>query len=52
MANSLPILVSNLAEEIHKVKCRNEHDNKNVKHLESNTKIVIAQAQTQTLKMI
>ena len=52
MANSLSILVSNLTEEIHKIKCKNEHDNKNVKHLESNAKIVIAKAQTQTLKTI
>ena len=28
MASSLSNLVNNLVEEIHKIKCKNEHDNK------------------------
>ena len=54
MASSLSNLVSNLAEGIHKIKCRNERDNKNVKRVELNIKIEIAYTKlnTQTLKMI
>ena len=28
MASSLSNLVNNLADEMHKIKCKNEHDNK------------------------
>ena len=50
MASSLPNLVNNLTEEIHKIKCKNEHNNK--KYVELNTKIATAFLNTQTLKMI
>ena len=44
MANSLSNLVNNLAAGIHKIKCKNEHDNKKCKMcwVELNTKIVSA----------
>ena len=53
MINSLPNLVDNLAEEIHKIKCKFEHDNKkNLKRVELNTKILSVALNIQALKMI
>ena len=53
MINSLPNLVDNLAEEIHKIKCKFGHDNKkNLKRVELNTKILSVALNTQALKMI
>ena len=49
---SISNLVNNLAEGIHKTKCKNEHGNKNVKRVELNIKIVGAFLNTQTLKII
>ena len=40
MASSLSNLVSNLAERIHKIKCKYGYHNKNVKPVELNKKIV------------
>ena len=45
------ILVDNLAERIHKIKCKHGHHNKNVKRVELNTKIVDAVFDTQTLNV-
>ena len=53
MINSLPNLVDNLAEEIHKIKCKFKHDNKkNLKRVELNTKILSVALNIQALKMI
>ena len=50
MASSLTNLVKKFAGEIHIIKCKCGHDNKkNVKHGESNAKIVSASLNTQTL---
>ena len=51
MASSLSNPVNNFAEGIHKIKYKNEHDNKNVKRVELNTKIVSAFLNTKTLKI-
>ena len=40
MASSLLNLVNNLSERIHKIKRKYEHDDKNVKVVELNTKIL------------
>ena len=52
MTSSLSNLVDNLAEGFHKIKCKYGHDNKNVKHVKLNAKIVSAALNTQTVKMI
>ena len=52
MASSLSILVDKLAERIHKIKCKNEHDKKTGAHVELSTKIVSAVLHMQVLKMI
>ena len=52
MANSLPSLVNNLAEGIHKIKRKNEQDNKNVNLLELNTNIATIFFNINILKMI
>ena len=52
MARSLPNFVNNLAEGIHKIKCKSEHDNKKCERVELNTKVATAFLNTQTLKMI
>ena len=52
MAISLLNLANNLVEGIHKIKCKYEHDDQNVKVAELNTSIVNALLNTQTLKMI
>ena len=49
MASLLSNLVINLAEGIHKTKCKYD-GHENVKRVELNTKIVIAVLNTQTLK--
>ena len=49
---SLSNLFNNLAEEIHKIKCKYGHDNETVKRVELNKKIASAALNTQTLKMI
>ena len=51
MASSLSNLVDNLAEGIHKVKCKYEHDDIKFEIVEFNTKIVSTILNTQTLKM-
>ena len=50
-ASSLSNLVDNLAERIHKIKCKHEHHNKYVKRVELNTKIVDAAFNTETLNV-
>ena len=52
MASSLSNLFNNLAEGIYKIKCKFGHDDKNVKFVELNTKIVSAALHIRTLKMI
>ena len=52
MASSLSNLVDNLAEGIHKVKCKINMKIKNMKRLKLNTKIVSVTSNTQTVKMI
>ena len=52
MVRPLSNLVDNLAEGIHKIKCKHGHDNKNVKCVEFNTKILSAVLNMQMLKMI
>ena len=59
MASSLSNLINNLAEEIHRIKCKYEMIMKkmymiikNVKDLELNTKTISAFLNTQTLKII
>ena len=52
MASSLSNLVDNLAEGIHKVKCKMNMKIKNMKRLKLNTKIVSVTSNTQTVKMI
>ena len=51
MASSLTDHLNNLAEGIHRIKCKYGHDNKNVKLVELNTKIASAFLNTQTLKI-
>ena len=52
MASSLSNLVNKITERIHKRKFKYRHADKNVKLVESNTKIASALLNTQTLKMI
>ena len=52
MASLLSNLVDNLAKGILKIKCKHGNDNKNVKRVELNTKIVSAAFNIETLKMI
>ena len=52
MASSLSNLVNNLAEVIHKSKCKNGHDKKNMKRVGLNTKIMSVFLNMQTLKII
>ena len=52
MVSLLSNLVDNLAEGIHKVKCKYGHDKKTVKRVKLNTKILTALLNVQTLKMI
>ena len=51
MASSLSNLVDNLAEGIHKVKFKCEHDHIKSEIVEFNTKIVSTVLNTDTLKM-
>ena len=50
MASSLSNLVNNLAEGVHRIKCKYGHDNKNCEICE--IKYVSVFLNTQTLKMI
>ena len=52
MASSLSNLVNNLSEDIHKVKCKYGHDNKNLRFAELNISIATVFLNTKTLKMI
>ena len=49
MTSLLSKLVDNLAEAIHKIKCKYEHDKKNV---QLNTQIVSVVLNTKMLKMV
>ena len=51
MTSSLSNLANNIAAGIRTIKCKNEHDNKNVKRVELKTKIVSAFLNTKTLKI-
>ena len=48
MASLLSNLVDNLAEGIHKIRCKYGHDTKNVKHVQLNAKIANPFLNTQT----
>ena len=52
MTSSLSNLANNLAEGIHKIKLKYRHNNKNVRRVERNAKIVTAALNIQTLKLI
>ena len=52
MPSSFSNLIDNLAEGIHKIKCKYGHDYKKCEKVELNKKIVIAIFNNQTLKMI
>ena len=52
MATSLSNLVNNLPEQIHRIKCKYRHDDKNVKLVELNISIAIVFLNTKILKMI
>ena len=52
MASSLSSLVNNLSEGIHKIKCKDEHDELDMKLVQLNIKIASAFFNTQALKMI
>ena len=52
MASSLSNSIDNLAEGIHKIKCKYGYGDKNVKNTQLNTKIGNAILNMQTLKMI
>ena len=52
MASSLSNLVNNLSEGIHKIKCKDEHDELDMKLVQLNIKIASAFFNTQALKMI
>ena len=52
MVSSLSNLLNNLAKGIHKVKCKHEHNGKNVKLVKLNTNIATAFLNTQTLEII
>ena len=52
MTSSLSNLANNLAEGIHKIKLKYRHNNKNVRRVERNAKIVTAALNIQALKFI
>ena len=52
MANPLSNLVNNLSEEMHKIKCKYLHDDKNLEHLELHVNHATALLNTQILKLI
>ena len=52
MVSSLLNLVNNLAEGVHKIKCKYGHDNKKIQNLELNTKIVSVVMNIPTLMLI
>ena len=52
MARLLSNLVNNLAEGVHKIKCKYGHDNKKCETRGVNTNIVNAALNTKMLKMI
>ena len=52
MPTCLSNLVNNRAEEIHKIKCKYEHDDKNAKRVELNTKTVSVVLNMHMLRMI
>ena len=52
MASSLSILVNNLFEGVHKIKCKPGQDEKYLKLVELHEKYVTVLLNTQTLKII
>ena len=52
MASSLSNLVNNLSEGIHRIRCKYEHDDKNVKNVELKITIATVFSNMRTLKMI
>ena len=52
MASSLSNLVNNYSAEIHRIKCKYGHDDKNVKLVELNISIATVFLNTKILKMI
>ena len=52
MGSSLSNLVDNRTEGIHNIKCKYEHHNENVKHVELNTKILYVVLTTQAIKAV
>ena len=52
MASLLSNIVNNLSERIHKIKCKFEHDLKNVIHVELRISIATVSLNTQMSKMI
>ena len=54
MASSLSLsnLINNLSEGINSIKCKFEHDDKNVKHVELDISIATVFLNTQILKVI
>ena len=52
MASSISNLVNNLSEGIHRIKCKFELDDKNVKYVELNISIATVFWNAQILKMI
>ena len=52
MASSLSNLINNLADGIHKIKCKYEYGNKKCETCGINTKISSALLNTHTLKII
>ena len=52
MASCLSNLVNNLSERIHKIKCKNGYDDKNMRLVELNISIVTVFLNAQNLKMI
>ena len=52
MTSTLSNLVNNLSGEIHRIKCKFEHNDKNVELVELNIIIGTAFLNTQILKMI
>ena len=52
MPSSLSNLVNNLSEGLHRIKCKLEHDDKNVKQVGLNIRIAIVFSNIQILKII
>ena len=52
MASSLSNVVNNLSGGLHRIKCKLEQDNKNVKNVELNIRIANVFLNIQILKMI